>query len=269
MTLLIRHRRTIRKTLTRTRLNTDAGNGSKPYVSVIIPVKNERKTIARVIREAQMVHPHTEVIVVANGSKDGSGSIAEKCGATVLSFSESLGHDVGRSIGAQAAKGHILLFIDGDMIIPVKQLRPFVKAVSGGLDVALNNYSGPVRKHRVHGVVLAKHALNAMLSRPDLQGSSLTAVPHAISRRALEAIGAENLAVPPLAHAIAIGRGLQVKAVYRVNVGRLNPLRMRGRRHDPLEGLIIGDHLEAIEWITANEPRGGFGDLSRTREIVR
>nr|WP_281423123.1 glycosyltransferase [Paenibacillus oenotherae] len=240
-------------------------------MSVIIPVMNERRTIGRVVREAARIHPNVEVIVVANGSRDGSATIAARSGARVIEYAEPLGHDVGRSVGAAAAKGQVLLFIDGDMVIPAGSLKPFIHAIQQeGVDVALNDYSGPTNKPVVHSVVLAKHALNAMLGRPDLNGTSMTAVPHAISRHALETIGAESLSVPPLAHARAVQLGLKVRAVKHVNVGKLNLPRTQRERTNPLETLIVGDHLEAIEWLTQhNGIRGGYGDTKRNREMVR
>ncbi|MFW5433798.1 glycosyltransferase family 2 protein [Paenibacillus apiarius] len=244
------------------------GTHPHPVVSVIIPVMNERRTISRVIQEAARVHPQTEVIVVCNGTTDGSDRIAEAFGVRLLRFPAPLGHDVGRTVGAQAAGGDILLFIDGDMIIRASQLQPFIEAVANGIDVALNNYSGPTNKREVHRVVLAKHALNALLSRPDLKGTSLTAVPHAISRRALDTIGSEALSVPPLAHAMSIQRGLNVKAVHAVDVGKLNPIRIQGS--DPLEHMIQYDHMLAVRWIIEQTgARGGHSDLTRQRERVK
>src|SRR5690554_3214603 len=73
-------------------------NSQDPIVSVVIPVMNERRTIAQVIRNASRVHSHTEVIVVINGSSDGSRQIAERTGAKVLVYDHPFGHDVGRSI---------------------------------------------------------------------------------------------------------------------------------------------------------------------------
>jgi glycosyltransferase involved in cell wall biosynthesis len=252
-----------------TRRTVPRNTSTTPYLSVIIPVMNERRTIAKVIREAKKVHPNTEVIVIVNGSKDGTERIVRQQRVKMLSFDEPLGHDVGRSVGAEMAQGQVLLFIDGDMVISHRQLRPFVQAVAKGMDVALNDYSGPTHKRLVHGVVLSKYVLNIMLSRSDLKGSSMTAVPHAISRRALEVIQAQNLSIPPLAHAMAIEGGLQVEAVHAVNVGRMNPVRVRQHK-DPLEKLIMGDHLETIDWLSQKlGARGGFSDFTRKREIVR
>jgi glycosyltransferase involved in cell wall biosynthesis len=224
------------------------GNSKSPRVTVVIPIYNERKTLARVIEEAYKVHRDTEVIVVANGSRDGSKKIARRMGAKVISFAFPLGHDVGRSIGAREAKGSVILFIDGDMVIPAKEMIPLVRAVKRGVDVALNQYQGPVRRNNVHKVVLAKHALNILLSRPDLKGASLTTVPHAISRKALETVGTEALAVPPKAQAMAVYKGLIVKAVHPINVGLKNPIRRKAHGKDPIGDLIVGDHLEAIHW---------------------
>jgi hypothetical protein len=242
-----------------------------PVVSVIIPVMNERKTIAAVVREARRVHPSSEVIVVANGSRDGSARIASRSGARVYSYPEPLGHDVGRSIGASKARGSVLLFIDGDMVIRARELRPFVRAIeSGEVDVALNDYDGPINKLRVHGVVLAKYALNAMLRRIDLGGASMTAVPHAISRRGLETIGTEALSVPPLAHAKAASKGLTVRTVHYVPVGAMNKPRLSRERKQSIEPLIVGDHLEAVEWLVSQHgDRGGCEEIQRQRELVR
>jgi glycosyltransferase involved in cell wall biosynthesis len=245
-------------------------NSKTPKVSVIIPVMNERKTLARVIQQARRVHQDIEIIIVANGSRDGSKELAYRTGAKVISFAEPLGHDVGRSVGAREARGDIILFLDGDMVIPARQLRSLVCAVKSGVDVALNSYSGITRKKEVHQVALAKHALNAILNRSDLRGASLTTIPHAISRKALNIIGAEHLAIPPKAHAIAIQKGLKVSAVHYINVLPLNPLRRRSHGEDPLGKLILGDHLEAINWmLKATNARGAKTDLNRIREMVR
>lgn len=241
-----------------------------PYVSVIIPVMNERRTIAKVIREARKVHPSTEVIVVSNGTTDQSDRIAERAGAQVLRYEEPLGHDVGRTAGALAARGEVLLFIDGDMVIQATQLRPFVSCIAKGSDVALNHYSGPRNKQRVHRVVLAKHVLNELMSRPELLGMSMTAVPHALSRKALETIGAEHLSIPPLAHAIAIQKQLKLAPAHSVNVGRMNKRRMKLGSADPLVNLIDNDHLQALRWVIDQAgPRGGQSDLDRQRHLVR
>lgn len=249
-------------------------NCDDPIVSIIIPAMNERATLRRVLREVGRVHPRSETIVVANGSTDGTPELAEKCGARLIRIPEPLGHDVGRRVGAEAAAGQVLLFVDADMIMPARELKPFVQAILSGVDVALNGYSGPVQRREVHPVVLAKHVLNSLLLRADLKGASLTAVPHALSRKALEWIRPEALEVPPLALTKAILLGLKVQVVHTVEVGRRNPMRTRrkeqGKWVDPLTRLVAGDHLEAVEWLIKQQgARGGYSDLGRQRGRAR
>jgi glycosyltransferase involved in cell wall biosynthesis len=268
---LLRRSRTLpRKSETRAIVHTAAG-AATPKVSVVIPAMNEERTIGRVIRSARQVHAETEVIVVVNGSTDRTERIAARMGARVLRFPQRLGHDVGRAIGAGAARGDVVLFVDGDFVVAASELRPLVQAVlNGDADVALNSYLGPVSRSSVHQVILAKHALNAALGRPELRGVSLTTVPHALSRRAIDTIGLENLTVPPKAHAIALAKGLNVVPVRFVHAGKKNRKRRRGRGEDPIGDLILGDHLEALHWILSERgARGGFDDLARARTRLR
>ena len=275
MTGLIRKRtpriRTNRRKTIRPKKRKPLINHPEPLVSIIIPALNEKATLPAVLREAGRIHPRSETIVVANGSTDGTPDVARRLGAKVIWGPDPLGHDVGRRVGAEAAKGRALLFIDADMVIPAGRLRPFADAVlEGGVDVALNGYSGPPNRREPHPVVVAKHVLNAWLARPDLRGASLTAVPHALSRKALETIGPSVLDVPPLALAAAVIRGLEVRAVHTVQVGRLNPRRRRKDSRDLLTSLVLGDHLQAIHGLIQEKGvRGGYDDLGRLRDKVR
>ncbi|MDQ0172052.1 glycosyltransferase family 2 protein [Paenibacillus tundrae] len=242
-----------------------------PLLSVIIPAMNEEKTIGKVVRLARRICWDSEVIVVVNGSTDGTARVARAAGARVIHYTEALGHDGGRQAGATVARGNILLFTDADIPISPEHLAPYVRAIMDGTDVALNDYNGPITRIPIHPVVEAKHVLNSMLTRPDLEGASMTAIPHAISRKALEVIGAESLEIPPLAHAKAVVGGLQVRAVHHVPVGRMNAVRSRKRRGtDLLSQVILTDHLTAIKWMTDTlGSRGGHSDLERVRSLAR
>lgn len=240
---------------------------ARPLVSVIIPAMNESRTIASVVTQAHLVSSPVEVIVVDNGSKDGTGDLAAAAGARVLSYGQPLGHDIGRRIGAEAAKGEILLFLDADMVIPAALLQPFIRAVLKGADIALNDYSGPVRTRNVHPVVEAKHLLNMLLQRPDLRGASLTAVPHALSRTALQTLGYEVLERPPLAQAMAVMHGLKLSLAATVPVGRWNPRRTT-RGVDPLQHIVVEDHKEAWRRLSEHRgPRMGYDAMQRLRHV--
>ncbi|HEX7057445.1 MAG TPA: glycosyltransferase [Bacilli bacterium] len=241
-----------------------------PAISVVIPVLNERRTLPRVIAEAKRLSRNTEIIVIANGCRDGSGKVAQRLGAKVISYPGRLGHDVGRAIGASEASGDIMIFIDADFVVRAGDLAKFARAVASGVDVALNHYNGPVRRRSVHSVVLAKHVLNEILGRPDLQGCSLTTIPHALSKKAVTAVEPRNLMVPPKAHAIACLKGLTIKPVHFIPVGRLNRTKRPAKRDGQIRDLIFGDHLEAIQtYLECSGERGGRADCLRQRSKVR
>lgn len=214
-----------------------------------------------------------EVIVVANGPGEETARLAARWGARVLRHAERVGHDVGRSLGAAEAAGDALLFLDADLPVAAADLRPFGDAVSAGVDVALNRIDAYIHPQaRMHPVNAAKRFLGCALRRPDLGFASLTAIPHALSRRAVAALGAAALAVPPLALAKAVLGGLRVEAVHAVDVVGANVRRpgLNLGLSNPVADLILGDHLEAIDWVLARagNPRGPFSDLGRRRELL-
>ncbi len=239
-------------------------------VAVIVTAKNEERTIAAVLKEAGRLTD--EMYVVVNGSGDDTFRQARAGSrAIVLSYPQALGHDVGRAVGAKMARADILLFTDGDMPIPAEQLVPFVHGIEQGLDVALNNihpYLGSFG--RQDSVTVMKQFLNMALGRPDLKASSLTAVPHALSRRAVETLGLELLSVPPKAQALALLLKLRVGNAGRVNVIRGNKRRkLNSGRRNPVASMIVGDHLEALKLVGDRQgARFVFPDVLRKRRYI-
>lgn len=240
--------------------------------TAVIAVMDEKATLPQVLSQVSRLRL-AEVIVVANGPGDEAARLAAGAGARVLRYPERVGHDVGRALGAARAAGETVLFLDADLVVPAADLLPFLRAVESGVDVALNQIDRYIHPQaRLHPVNAAKRFLNCTLGRPDLGCASLTAVPHALSRRAVERLGAGSLAVPPRALARAVGAGLGVEAVHPVDVVGPNARRpgLNLGRSSPVEQLILGDHLEAIDWVLghAGNPRGGFPDLGRRRELL-
>lgn len=237
-------------------------------LSVIISARNEAKTLPLLLKQVQRLAP-AEIIVVLNGCTDNSFQLARLCRqATVVHVPEPAGHDVGRSLGAKLSRGDILLFLDGDMVIPAPQLAGFAAAVDGGVDVALNDLDSLLPPFGLSdNVTRCKLYLNMVLGRSDLGASSMTAVPHALSRRALEVIGYRELMVPPKAQALALLKQLRVEKAGTVNVFKQNRLRQdntgAGNR---VEQLIAGDHAEALQAVlTLSGTHAAAGTLQEQR----
>jgi len=85
-------------------------------VSAIIPALNEAETIETIILTLKEHPAIDEVIVVSDGSTDDTASIAKACGATVIELTENRGKGAAMVIGAQQARGTVLLFLDADLL---------------------------------------------------------------------------------------------------------------------------------------------------------
>lgn len=82
--------------------------------SIVIPAKNESSSIGRVVESLASLYPEAEIIVVDDGSTDGTDDIAEKLGASVIRHPYSKGNGAAIKSGARAATGDIILFMDAD-----------------------------------------------------------------------------------------------------------------------------------------------------------
>jgi len=89
-----------------------------PSVSVVIPVKDRAEELARClvsIRSIEYPSELLQVIVVDDGSSDKSAEVARELGALVMpSGGTGRGPAAARNVGARAASGEILAFIDSD-----------------------------------------------------------------------------------------------------------------------------------------------------------
>ena len=107
-------------------------------LSIVIPTYNEEEYLPRLLASIRSQRFEGYEIVVADArSTDRTRQIAERFGARVV---EGGMPGPGRNLGAVAAKGDLLLFLDADVILPdtdwlagkVEQFaRPFLKARHG------------------------------------------------------------------------------------------------------------------------------------------
>lgn len=238
----------------------------------VVPARNEERTLPILLGQLRRL-PLEAIVVVVNGSSDQTHAVAAAAGCVLLDYPFALGHDVGRGAALLDRDADVWLFTDADLVCEAEDLVPFLQAAAGGVDVALNDLTSLVPlEHRTHVVNVAKAFLNSSLGRADLGINSLTAVPHALSRRAVEAIGRATLGVPPLAQARALVGGLQVRAVHTVDAitqNRIHAADSPDRGAKVLEQLILGDHLEAIAWVLQRlGDRGGAADNLRRRDVL-
>lgn len=89
--------------------------GDRYRLSIVIPVFNEAENLERLIRQIKALQlPAAEIIVVDDGSSDGSADVAMAAGANVVTHPYNIGNGAAIKSGIRAAKGKLLLFMDGD-----------------------------------------------------------------------------------------------------------------------------------------------------------
>lgn len=88
-------------------------------ISVVIPVYNSADTLRRCLASvAASRRQPDECIVVDDGSTDGSGQIAQSWGARVVIIPTGpSGPGNARNVGAAAATGNVLFFLDADVMV--------------------------------------------------------------------------------------------------------------------------------------------------------
>lgn len=244
-------------------------------VSVVIPVHNEASTLSKVLVEVRKLEPY-EIIIVDNGSTDGTKEIALQHNCRVIYYRYSLGNDVGRAIGAREAKGEIVLFLDGDIVMKSEELYNFIKGIQQGHEIVLNNLTWSVYlKMRPHYTTVGKYMLNRYLNKKEFVVGSLIAIPHAISRKVIEKLGWWNLADPALFQAMAMSRGVDISDMASVDVIYTNKVRpvhtgtSPGSPYPKATSRIMGDHLRALQYVIETYGnRGGFSEDNRDRAFV-
>jgi len=88
-----------------------------PRVSVVVCTYNAERTLAPCLESlAKLNYPDYEVIVVNDGSTDGSLAIAERYGYCRIISQPNKGLSVARNVGAEAATGEIVAYTDSDCV---------------------------------------------------------------------------------------------------------------------------------------------------------
>ncbi len=111
------------------------GNASGPRIAAVIPALDEAPSIARVVGglRALGVAGLEDVIVVDNGSTDGTGDIARGAGATVVR-EERRGYGYACRAGVLAANdADVIVLLDGDAADDPGDLPKLLEPLLGGV----------------------------------------------------------------------------------------------------------------------------------------
>jgi glycosyltransferase involved in cell wall biosynthesis len=163
----------------------------------IVPALNEAATIGRVIQEIRAVDAGFEILVVDDGSDDGTGAVAEAAGAKLLRLPFNLGIGGAVQSGYRYALANgfeIAVQIDGDGQHDPAQLPAILEPlVAGEADIVIGSRYLGVESYRASPVrrfgqrVFA--ALVSLVVRQRLTDTSSSF--RAVNRRGLSLFGAD------------------------------------------------------------------------------
>jgi len=136
-----------------------------PAVSVVIPCLNEAETIEECVRSARRVlDEHQidgEVIVVDNGSEDGSAHLASRAGAIVVDEPRR-GYGSAYLAGFEWARGEYVLMVDADLTYDFEEIPRFIARLDEGAGLVLGN--------RMQGIVPGAMGIVSRIGNPLLSG---------------------------------------------------------------------------------------------------
>jgi hypothetical protein len=172
-----------------------------PETLVFLPAWNEEANLPAVLDELRAGLPGCDVLVVDDGSTDGTAAVARAHGAKVLSFGANRGLQEGIAAGYAYAESHGYAYVgrvDADGQHPVAELaRLLEKVQSGEADVAVGSrfatgdgyaaYRYEPSPSRRLGTSVLRRAMRTALGRPFHDATSGM---YAVNRRAMPILAA-------------------------------------------------------------------------------
>ena len=111
--------------------------GPGQSVAVVIPCRNEARSIGKVVEDFRRVLPQARVVVVDNASTDGTALRASEAGATVLHESRpGKGFAVVRGFRATSDAEFVVL-VDGDDTYPAEAVHELLEGLRAGADMTI------------------------------------------------------------------------------------------------------------------------------------
>lgn len=110
---------------------------TKGLVSIVIPAKDEKEGLAKIIPQLMALYPVYELIVVDDGSTDDTRELLEQYQVNVVRHPYSKGNGAAIKSGARAATGEILVFLDGDGQHDPRDVGRLVEKIEEGYDLVV------------------------------------------------------------------------------------------------------------------------------------
>jgi undecaprenyl-phosphate 4-deoxy-4-formamido-L-arabinose transferase len=220
-----------------------------PAVSLVIPVFNEEQTLEEVYRRStaalEGLGKPFEVIVVDDGSRDGTWAVVERLAAEdarlrAVRFKKNFGQHPAVHAGLVRARGDIVVTMDADLQNVPEDLPRLIAAVEGGADVASGRRLGRADSW---GRTLPSKMVNGMLRRfTGADVSDFGCAFNAYSRPALEPV-LGVIGKQKFTKALVLSAGASV-----VEVDLSHQARADSSRYSPFRLVRLALHVMAGFW---------------------
>lgn len=117
-----------------------------PYLSVVLPIFNEEKSLPELMRELYLVcdslNKNYEIIFVDDCSRDKTAEIINQYAdkdsrIKMIRFSRNFRHQAAISAGLDVSRGELVVTMDSDLQHPPEVIREFIKQAELGYDIVI------------------------------------------------------------------------------------------------------------------------------------
>ena len=125
-------------------VRTERDTTEEPLLSMVIPVYEERENLPELYRRLSVVSGEllcdVEFVFVNDGSRDRTGAILDEFARTdsrlrTLTLSRNFGHQAAVTAGLEAARGQVVVVLDGDLQDPPEVIPQLMERWREGYDV--------------------------------------------------------------------------------------------------------------------------------------
>jgi undecaprenyl-phosphate 4-deoxy-4-formamido-L-arabinose transferase len=220
-----------------------------PVVSLVVPVYNEEATLEEVCTRSlatlEGLGKPYELIVVDDGSRDGTWAIAERLVAAepavrAVRLKRNFGQHPAMHAGLSRARGDIVVTMDADLQNVPEDLPKLIAAVEGGADVASGRRRG---RDDSWGRTFPSKMVNGMLRRfTGVEIADFGCAFNAYSRSAIEPV-LGVIGKQKFTKALVLSAGASV-----VEVDLSHQARADGSRYSPFRLIRLALHVLAGFW---------------------
>ena len=107
------------------------------HLSIVIPAKNEKEGLRKILPDLLGRYPAADLIVVDDGSTDSTFEVAKNFGARVVRHPRSLGNGAAIKTGARAARGDVIVFMDADGQHKPEDISRLLTELNSGYDMVV------------------------------------------------------------------------------------------------------------------------------------